>query len=181
MDHLKEKADPAEEKGGAEQAQFSKGFRKEFRKLDKDGKIDAIFSPAQAKRLRAIAQATEDVRTQPRMGVQGSDTAANLQAARDRAQMKTLTTLEKTSRIPKVGPFIAGAARGLKSMKESGQATKDVATAKRSRLDEAAEEARAKKKKNSKGPSNTLRSIKAAGGIAHRATLKDKRKREQAP
>ncbi len=168
LDYLKEKADPSEEKGGAEQAQFAKGFRKEFRKLDKDGKIDAIFSPAQAKRLRAIAQATEDVRTQPRMGVQGSDTAANLQAAKDRSQMKTLTLLEKTARFGKAGQLVAGAARGLKSMKESGQAIKDVATAKRSRLDEAAEEARAKKK----GPRNVLRSIKAAGGTAHRATLK---------
>lgn len=174
VDHLKERADPAEEKGGAEQDQFSKGFRKEFRKLDKDGKIDAVFSPAQAKRLRVVAQATEDVRTQPRMGVVGSDTAANLQAARDRAQMKTLTTLEKASRIPTVGPYIAGGARALRSMKESGQATKDVATAKRSRLDEAAEDARAKSRKSRRG--NTLRSIKAGAGVAHRATLKDKKK-----
>lgn len=176
LDYLKERADPAEEKGGAEQAQFSKGYRKEFRKLDKDGKIDAIFSPAQAKRLRAVAHATEDVRTQPRMGVAGSDTAANLQAAKDRQQLKTLTMLEKTSRIPTVGPYIAGAARGLRSMKERGQATKDVATAKRSRLDEAAEDARAKKPKPPTKLGYTLRSIRAASGVAHRATLKDKKK-----
>lgn len=176
LDFLKEKADPAEEKGGAEQAQFSKGFRKEFRKLDKDGKIDAVFSPAQAKRLRAISQATEDVRTQPRMGVVGSDTAANLQAAKDRQQMKALTLLEKTSRFGKTGQLIAGAARGLRSWKESGQSIKDVATAKRSRLDEAAEDARAKSPKGPTRRGNTLRSIKAAAGVAHRATLKDKKK-----
>lgn len=176
LDYLKERADPAEEKGGAEQAQFSKGFRKEFRELDKDGKIDAIFSPAQAKRLRAVAQATEDVRTQPRMGVTGSDTAANLQAAKDRQQLKTLSVLEKTSRFGKTGQMVAGGARWLRSLKESGQAIKDVATAKRSRLDEAAEDARKKAPKPPTKLGNTLRSIRAGAGVAHRATLKDKKK-----
>lgn len=205
LDYLREKADKNEETGAEGQRQFNKGFRDALRELDKDGKLEAIFDPKQVKFLRKIAQATEDVRTMPRTRIQGSDTAANIQAATDRAQVKALTALEKTSRIPKVGPYLAGGAKVLRSMKEKGQAVKDVATAQRSRLQEAAadtqtrsvqkryaKEAKARAKADAKTPvgkkraqmrrRNTMKSladVASTAGAFHRATLKDDEDRKK--
>lgn len=116
LDFLKEKAAGKRAiTGEKEQLQFNSSFRDAFSELQKDGKIDLLFSPEQAKMLREIYQAVGDVRTKPAGRIAGSDTTPRI-----------LAMLDKVSHLPG-GTFATGAARLAKKVydagKESRQAT----------------------------------------------------------
>jgi hypothetical protein len=166
IDYLREKASGkraiAGEKG---QKQFNAPYRDVFGELDADGKIDALFGKTQAARLRRIYQAVGDVRTKPAGRIAGSDTAARL----------ALSKAESLSGVPGVGKTLATAAKIGGKIMDYGEQAKQGRRVKSSELDDAAKAA-AKKNKAARRSGNTLRSIKAASGVAHRATLKDKKK-----
>lgn len=151
------------------QKPFSSPYRDLFAELDANGKIDVLFSKKQAQRLRQLHEAVGDVRTKPSEGkVSGSDTAAR----------QALTQAEKVGAIPYVGKTIAGVAKLGGKIMDLGEDARQNRMMKTSKLDDAANAA-AKKQKSSGRSGNTLRSIKAAAGVAHRATLKDKKKEKK--
>lgn len=116
----------AGEKG---QAEFNSPFRDAFAELDADGKIDALFTPAQAAKLREIYKAVGDTRTKPSSRISGSPTAANLAA---------ISKLEHLSLVPGVGPAIAGAAKVVGKVGRLGTELRAGARAKSSPISEAA-------------------------------------------
>ena len=79
LEHLREKATGrrriANEKGVT---QFNSTFLDEFREMDANGRIDAIFDKPVAEQLRKIAQIVEDVRSAPSGRVSGSDSIPKL-------------------------------------------------------------------------------------------------------
>jgi hypothetical protein len=123
-----------------------------------------LFGKAQAKRLRQIYEATGDVRTKPTGRIAGSDTAAR----------QALTKAESLSAIPVIGKTVAAAAKLGGKVMDYGEEARQGRRAKSSELDDAAKAAA--KKNRARRSGNTLRSIKAGTGVAHRATLKDKKK-----
>jgi hypothetical protein len=128
LDYLKEKAAGKRAiVGEKNQLQFNSTFRDAFNELDKDGKIDAIFSPQQAQMLRKINDAVGDVRTKPAGRVAGSDTTPRL-----------LAMLEKVSKLPVIGDVAAGSVKAVNKLREMGKESKDVAQAMRSPVDETA-------------------------------------------
>lgn len=164
VDYLREKASGKRAiQGEKGQQQFNAPYRDAFAELDADGKIDVLFSRTQAKRLRQIYQAVGDVRTKPTGRIAGSDTAAR----------QALSKAEAATAIPYVGKPIAVAAKLGGKLMDMGEEARQGRRAKSSELDDAATAA-AKKNKAAAGSRNTLRSIKAASGVAHRATLNEK-------
>lgn len=180
LDHLFEKATGDTEIEGADgELEFKSGFRREFNKLERDGKIDAIFDPKIAVYLRKVNKSIGDVRSPRSSGQSGSDTAANLRAASERNTLQALTLGEKVAAVPYVGKYIAGGAKLGRKIIESGQAARDVGRAKISKLDEAAAAAtsRAKWSRRKKSLSrNTLKSLQASS--VSRATLQDDNKEQ---
>lgn len=82
IDYLKEKAAGKRAiVGEKEQLQFNSAFRDAFSELDKDGKIDLLFSPQQAGLLRQVYDVVGDVRTKPTGRIAGSDTVPRSVAA----------------------------------------------------------------------------------------------------
>lgn len=169
VDLLKEKAAGKRAIPGSKgQLPFDSTYRDLFAELDKDGKIDVLFGPKQAKRLREVHEAAGDVRTKPKGRISGSDTAAR----------QALSKAEKLSVVPKVGTAIAGVAKGLGKVSDMGKSARESARAKSSALDDAAKKAAKRNKARGRGR-YTLKSIQASGA-AHRATLKDDDKRDDA-
>lgn len=167
IDLLKEKAAGKRAIPGSKgQLPFDSTYRDMFAELDKNGKIDVLFGPKQAKRLREVYEAAGDVRTKPKGRHSGSDTAAR----------QALSNAEKLSIIPKVGPVIGGIAKGLGKVVDMGKAGRDSAKAKSSVLDDAAKKA-AKRNKARGRARYTLKSLQASGA-AHRVTLKDVDKKD---
>lgn len=128
LDYLKEKAAGKREiVGEKNQLQFNSTFRDAFNELEKDGKIDLVFTPEQAKMLRQINKIVGDVRTKPAGRIAGSDTAPRIMAM-----------LERVSSIPVAGKTIVGAVKAAQMLHGLG---KDAALAKkatRSPIDETA-------------------------------------------
>jgi hypothetical protein len=112
------------------QLQFNSSFREAFSELDKDGKIDQIFSPEQAKLLRQIYEAVGDIRTKPTGRIAGSDTTPRL-----------INMLERfgklIEKVPGAGPLVGGAARKVGELYEKGTQARQVAEAARTPLEEA--------------------------------------------
>lgn len=128
LDYLKEKAAGKRAiVGENNQLQFNSTFRDAFNELDKDGKIDALFSPDQAKMLRSINDAVGDVRTKPTGRAAGSDTT-----------LRIIAMLEKVSKIPVAGDFLRGTVKVGQKLTEMGRETRDINQAKTSPMDEAA-------------------------------------------
>lgn len=98
----------------------------------------------------------------------GSDTAAR----------QALTQAEKAGAIPYVGKALAGAAKLGGKIMDLGEDARQNRLMKTTQLDDAATAA-VKQNKGAARSGNTLRSIKAAAGVAHRATL-NKAEREKA-
>lgn len=168
LDYLREKASGKRQIAGEKgEKQFNSPFRDTFNELDADGKIDVLFGKAQAARLRAINKAVGDVRTKPAGRVSGSDTAARL----------ALSRAEKLSAVPHVGSTLAAAAKIGGKIADYSEQAKQGRRVKTSQLDEAATAAK-KKNKAAGGSGNTLRSIKAASGLAHRATLSEEERKK---
>lgn len=106
LDHLKEKAAGKRaivgEKG---QLEFNSSFREAFKELDADGKIDIIFSPTQAMKLRQIYDAVGDVRTKPSGRIAGSDTTSRILSMLEGLKGKISSVGGK---VPLVGDVAAG-------------------------------------------------------------------------
>lgn len=167
IDYLREKASGKRAISGEKgQKQFNAPYRDVFGELDADGKIDALFGKAQAKRLREIYEAVGDVRTKPTGRIAGSDTAAR----------QALSKAEAASSIPVVGKPLAIAGKLGGKLMDLGEEARQGRRAKSSELDDAAKKARKRNKARGKGR-YTLKSIQASGA-AHRATLKDDKKDE---
>lgn len=179
LEHLREKAAGKRKiEGSDEQVGFDSTFRDEFHKLDKNGKIVAIFDPAHVKVLRSVNKAVGDLRTRPKSRAAGSDTVAKLRSEQGRGPSKTLKALESVGRIPYGGKYIAGAAKQLNKWGAAGAEGKDVEAAQVSRLSQAAKDSTAGARRAERKTArrrNTLRSLQVAAG-AHRATLKDAKK-----
>lgn len=177
LDHLREKAGgkrgvQGEGEGAPE---FQASFIDEFRKLDKTGKIDAIFDKETAAQLRELYEGARDVRTKPSKRISGSDTAANLKAE------NTLSALEKISKV-KGGPLVAGAIKKARSFVESGRQTAEMARAKTTPTVEAAEtveKATKKSEKKARRSRNTLRNLRRGGPMLPALTLKDQDEQRQ--
>lgn len=132
LDHLKESAAGKRAiVGEGEQLQFSSKFREVFSDLDKDGKIDAIFSPEQAAALRNLYKSVGDVRTKPNAHIAGSDTTPRL-----------VSMLEKIGKLPG-GTLISGAAKLGSKVLESGRDVRDARAATRTPLEDSASKAQA--------------------------------------
>lgn len=173
LDYLREKAGGTHgiQGEGEGRAEFNAAFVKEFRKLDKNGKIDAIFDPKTAARLRDLYEGARDVRTKPSKRISGSDTAANLKAE------NTLSALEKISKVGKVGPFTAGALKKARGFVESGKQTAEMARAKTTPTAEAAEKvSKAARKKERR---HTLRTLRRGGPMLPALTLKEQDQQRQ--
>lgn len=111
IDKLKQAATGKREignEGGV--TQFNSSFRNLFNELDKDGKIEQLFSPEQAKRLRDINQLVEDVRTTPSGRVAGSDTVPRL-----------VSMLDKIADLPVVGGGAKVVAGGISKLYKAGE------------------------------------------------------------
>jgi len=128
IDYLKEKAAGRRAIVGEQgQMEFGAAYREAFSELEKDGKIDVLFSKPQAARLRQIYEAVGDVRTKPSGRVAGSDTVPRL-----------ISMLDKVSKIPFIGhgaDVVAGAATKLHNIGREGR---EARHAQRSPLDDAA-------------------------------------------
>lgn len=128
LDYLKEKAAGKRAiVGEKNQLQFNSTFRDAFNELEKDGKIDEIFTPEQAKLLRQINNVVGDVRTKPTGRIAGSDTTPRL-----------LSMLERVSKVPVAGNVLVGMAKGGKMLYDIGKDASAAKNAARSPLDETA-------------------------------------------
>jgi len=165
IDKLKEAANKSQIQGEAGQYQINSSFNGLFNELEKDGKIDAIFTPQQAVQLRRISKAIADVRTTPAARIAGSPTAANLAA-------KALDLLD---RIPGVGQYGVGAAKaiykGAKAVSELGKEGREVKKAITSPLAEETEIAKNGTKKQARR--QTLKSLGEAAKPLAPYTLRD--------
>ncbi len=111
IDKLKEAATgkrEIENEGGT--TQFNSSFRNLFNELDKDGKIEQLFSPEQVKRLRDINQLVQDVRTTPSGRVAGSDTVPRL-----------VSMLDKVAEIPFAGGVAKTVAGAVTKLYKAGE------------------------------------------------------------
>lgn len=136
IDYLKEKAAGKRaivgEKG---QLQFNSAYREAFSELEQDGKIDAIFNPKQAARLREIYDAAGDVRTKPTGRIAGSDSVPRLVALLESFGDKLGTAARA---IPGVGDL---AAKAVGDAYRARKQVREVATAQGQPLKEAADAA----------------------------------------
>jgi hypothetical protein len=112
--------------------QFNSSFRNLFNDLDKDGKIEQLFSPDQVKRLRDINQLVEDVRTTPSGRVAGSDTVPRL-----------VSMLDKVADIPIAGGIAKTVAGGITKLYRAGEEGRQARAATRDPLADRAKEASA--------------------------------------
>jgi len=176
IDYLREQANKKENVGAEDQQEFTAGFAHAVLELDRDGKLQALFGKEQAAQLRKVAQATRDVRTGPRKGVSGSDTAANEEA---KAQREQLALLEKLEKAPDVGygtGIVSKGAGFLKRRSQAKQTARDVESAKRSRLTEAATDAKARAERAEKSPRKAQNRRTLAGAAVastHPMTLQE--------
>lgn len=154
LDYLKEKAAGKRAiVGEKNQLQFNSTFRDAFNELEKDGKIGAVFSPAQANMLRQINDAVGDVRTKPAGRIAGSDTTPRI-----------LAMLEKVSKLPLIGNITSGTVKFGMKLNELGKEGKEISRATTTPLDEAASDSvNALKKKESK---NKFRRISGAAAAS---------------
>lgn len=178
LDELKEAARGKRKIPGEKgQPQFQSTFLDEFKKLEDNGKIDVIFDKEQAARLREIAKGVQDVRTKGNLGTSGSDTAQNL------AAQNTLSKLEKLSKFPYGGKYIAGAAKIGQSMLKAGQTEREFAHAKTTPVNEAAEKAKSSRRKSDKSAArkkNTLKTLRRVGPVTP-LTLRQRDEQNQNP
>lgn len=156
IDKLREAANKSEITGEAGQLQINSGFNRLFKQLDKDGKIDQIFTKPQAAQLRRISQAIEDVRTTPSARIAGSPTAANM----------TALALSMLDKFP-FGQYISGAVSLAKKVGKVGEEGREVRKATTSPIEEAA--AKAKRA----GKELTLRKIAEKSAPLTPYTLRD--------
>jgi hypothetical protein len=112
--------------------QFNSSFRNLFNELDKDGKIEQLFSPDQVKRLRDINQLVEDVRTTPSGRVAGSDTVPRL-----------VSMLDKVADIPIAGGIAKTVAGGISKLYKAGEEGRQARAATRDPWQDTAKQASA--------------------------------------
>jgi hypothetical protein len=111
IDKLKQAATGKREIGNEQGVtQFNSSFRNLFNELDKDGKIEQLFTPEQVKRLRDINQLVEDVRTTPSGRVAGSDTVPRL-----------VSMLDKVADLPIAGGIAKTIAGGITKLYRAGE------------------------------------------------------------
>jgi hypothetical protein len=102
-----------------------------------DQKLNEIFGPQTVKQLKQIMEATRTVKTEPPTGFKGSPTLANV-----------IALLEKSiGRVPVLGDTVTGTVKAVGNLKELGSAQRDIASARRTPLDEAAQSAAADKRR----------------------------------
>ena len=159
IDKLKEAANKDEITGEAGQLQINSGFNRLFKQLDKDGKIDQIFTKPQAARLRELSEAIEYVRTTPSARIAGSATAANATAL-------AMSVLDKFT-----GGYLAGTVQLLKKVKEIGKEGRVAREAMISPVEEAAQ--KAKKTVKTKERGETLKELSREAAPITPYTLKD--------
>jgi hypothetical protein len=144
IDYLRDKAAGRRAiPGESGQLQFNSTFLDALHDLDADGKIDTLFGPEAATKIREIAQATRDVRTKPTGRIAGSDTASRIFA-----------TLEKAA--PYAGHF-AGVARVVGKVRALGEESRAARRATTTPLDEAIEGVERQRQHQ-----NTLKSLRRA-------------------
>ncbi len=111
IDKLKEAAQgPGAITGEKGAPQFGAGFIKAFDEMEKDGKVEQIFTKPQADQLRKIRQAVETLRTKPKSGITGSDTVPRL-----------INMLDKITKIPLVGDVLGGGVKAVQKLHQMGQ------------------------------------------------------------
>lgn len=146
IDYLKDKAAGKRAiPGEKSQLQFNSTFLDALHDLDKDGKIDVLFGPEAATKIRELADATRDVRTKPTGRISGSDTTPRI-----------LNFLEKLAVVPG-GKYVAGAAKVVRKVGSIGEETREAARAKTSPLEDLAHSAGKSSKRT-----HTLESFKRA-------------------
>jgi hypothetical protein len=160
IDKLREAANKSEITGEAGQLQINSSFNRLFKQLDKDGKIDQIFTKPQAAKLREISQAIEYVRTTPSARIAGSPTAANMAAL-------AVSMLDK---IPG-GGYISGAVSLVKKVGKVGEEGRVVREAMTSPIEEAAR--KAKRTTKIEGYKSTLKDVSKQTAPIAPYTLKD--------
>ena len=160
IDKLKEAANKSEITGEAGQLQINSGFNRLFKQLDKDGKIDQIFTKPQVAQLRRISQAIEDVRTTPSARIAGSPTAANMAAL-------AVSMLDK---IPG-GGYVSGAVSLVKKVGKVGEEGRVAREAMTSPIEEAAK--KAKRTTKIEGYKSTLKDVGKQTAPIAPYTLKD--------
>jgi len=102
IDYLKEKAGGKRRIQGEEgQGQFNSSFLDALYDIDRDGKLDTLFSPSVAERVRNLAKTVHDVRTSPAGRISGSDSVPRI-----------INLLDKSQYIPLVGPTVRATLRG---------------------------------------------------------------------
>ena len=161
VDKLREAANKDEITGEAGQLQINSGFNRLFKQLDKDGKIDQIFTKPQAAQLRRVSQAIADVRTTPSARISGSSTAANTMSV-------VLSLLDK---IPQIGGYVTGAVTLAKKVGKVGERGRIEKEAMISPLEEAAK--KAKKTVKRKETAATLKELSREIAPIAPYTLKD--------
>jgi hypothetical protein len=129
LDYLKSKAAGKRAiPGEKSQLQFNSEFIDAVTELDKDGKLDTIFDPATAKKVRELSQATRDIRTKPSDRVAGPNTAPRI-----------ISMLEKSiGKVPIAGDMLTGAVRAGIKLHEIGKNGREVGQAVSSPLNSAA-------------------------------------------
>ena len=160
VDKLREAANKNEITGEAGQLQINSGFNRLFRQLDKDGKIDQIFTKPQAAQLRRISKAIEDVRSPPDARISNSHTAAN----------QTALAMSVLDHFPG-GGYVTGTVQLLKKVKNVGKQGRDVREAITSPIQEAA--AKAKRSTKWQQYESTLKDVGKQTAPIAPYTLKD--------
>jgi hypothetical protein len=106
-----------------------------FNEMDKDGKIDQLFNPAQRRMLRDLYDAVGDIRSKPKGYQSGSDTAARAINMVDSVFDKVVAKF-----VPYAGKTLVAGKQWLQATQAEKAAAKKAAT---TPLEEAAESVRA--------------------------------------
>jgi hypothetical protein len=109
------------------QLQFNSTFIDAVHELDADGKLEVVFDKGVATKLRALADATRDVRTKPAGRVAGSDTNSRI-----------VNFLEHLSHVPGIGKYASGVGKVVKKVGGLGQEGQEAAAATTSPLEDEA-------------------------------------------
>ena len=154
IDRLKEAASKGATVGEDEQLEFDAAFRREFLKLDRNGRLEAIFPPRIVKELRDLDAAVRDVRQVPKgRRKTGPDTAGRL--------MNIASMVGKF--VPTVAADVAvGAAKAVKKVGELGAEQRQIKEATTTPTAEAAAAAKKDIKKKAKR-AQTLSSLQQYG------------------
>lgn len=123
-----------------------------------DDKLNEIFGPGTANKLRQIMEATRDVKTEPPTGFKGSPTFAN-----------AIAFLEKYLKYVPGADYVTGGVRAAGKLKEMGAAGREVRAAQQTPLETAASESTIAKKRR-----NAISELQSATPAAT-ATLQDHR------